>query len=1158
MSKAALFVLMVSIASALAGSVTHEMTLGSANVLRQSEFERIELSGGYALGEPGHPSLPWIGVKLLLPVGTKASRIVIERSGEGRMILDRAIEPVQPQYPLSLAEIPEPIPPDPVIYESTSIYPKNPGTGANTQYLAGHPICFTAVCPFDYTPASGELVFYSRLRITVETSPDRESPALGGMLKEDVRTRELLLRSVDNRNDVPRYTLPSYGFDYVIIHDSAKYDQWLPLKSLYDSRGCNVLMESVQDIYAGYAGATNPEKIRNFLIDTYADNSVNYVFLAGDIDAIPHKGLYANAGPYTNANIPADIYYASLDGNWNADGDANWGELGEADLVPEFAIGRFCYNSDAEIAYFIAKLTDYLNAPELGEARRALLLGEKLNDDPTWGGDYIDELVGGSSANSYSTTGIPTDWSFATLYDRNASWGINQLKPLISEGYNLVNHMGHGSTTSTLGIGISDVTAANFTNNGDGENYCIIYTQACYSGSFDSSDCIAEKFMSLPTAAVAMISNSRYGWYAPSSTNSTSQHFHRGYIDAYFGEYIAEIGNANNDSKIDNIPFTLNSGVMHWVHYESNLMGDPAMKAWTDTPDTLVAQLPQSWVSGLDHYLFQTNAPRANIRIKDGTDFLYEGYADEDGLAYIHLDRIIEPGTYDLFINAPNRFPWHTQITFQAQAGAYLTCLPVVFHDSDGLHHTGEEIPITATIRNTGLGAQLSPGILQLSCSSPNIQIISGTHAFSPLAPGDSLVVADVLRIAIQGVFTDLTQVQFLLTASFDDTETESHAWLTLNAPILRLTAYQAENPTLHFHPGDEPTLTLSFANDGTGDARYPLIELTCISPYAILSSQQVSLPALGHNASANVEDAFSLAIDHLAPLNEAIVVAYTLGAENGTDSQGEFKIYVSQSGYHFENNLLGFSVVDLDPDFTNQWHREEYRNHTQNGSFSMKFGGAGGAYYEDSGYGALLSPEFALGLNSQLRFRHWMHAEIDSDPALAWDGGLVEMSLNGGEWTQITPLGGYPRAIIENPACPFPTGTPVWSGSFDWTEAVFDLSAYSGNASFRWVFGSDSALSFEGWYVDDVSLTYDLPPAPLSPQSVAVAATESGMLLAWPAVTQDIDLQPLTPQGYNIYRAAEPGGEFIFLDFTADLIFLDPEPLPRAFYRVTAVRPDL
>jgi hypothetical protein len=1076
--------------------------------------------------------------------------------------LDKPIEPIQPQYPVSDGQFHPPVPPDPSIYGRDSVYPSRTHTEAQTYFLSGHPIAFCAVCPFDYNPIKGELVYYSRVTVEIEASASPRSTATLSNLKQDCHTLSRLISTVDNPSALPRYDAPTAGYEYLIVYDTAKYDQWLPLKNLYQARGMNVLMKPIQEIIAESAGADTQEKLRNYITSIYAANSLRYVFLAGDTDVIPHRGFYANPGNYVDADIPADVYYSSLDGNWNDDGDSYWGEMDEADLLPELAIGRFCYNTDSEISAFLAKLTDYLDSPEDSEVKSALFVGESLYTDPqTWGGDYMDELIGTCATNGYTTQGTPAAWNIETLYDRTYgapnSWTGTALYPLLSEGHNFVNHMGHANVTYCMRISNTGLTTTNITNDGLGENFSIIFSQGCYSGSFDNrtssgsytSDCYAEKITGLGTAAVAMVANSRYGWYMQGSTNGSSQHFHREFLDAIFGEGIPEIGRALADSKVDNIPFTLNSGVMHWCVYDITLFGDPAMKAWTNTPQDISMQLPTTWLSGLDHYSIATNAPFANFRIKAGANFLYEGFADASGLIYVHLPQVIEPGTYDLYVNANNFYPWHTQITFQANPAPYITCTRTVFIDTDGLHHTGEAILMDVTLKNTGTGSQLSAGSLALTCGSPNILVTDGSCPFAPLAPGDSLVINGAFQISIQGGFDDLSEVQLLITASFDGLEAESHAWLTLNAPDLIISAYSVDDAGSHVYPGDNATMSISIENRGSGYAFYPVVSLTCLSPYATLSQASLALDAIAPYSQTNLSDAFSVQISGLAPLNEPIYINHTLQAENGPDTQDTFIVYVSENGYHFENSLMGFTTDAPDPGFVNQWHRDSYRNHSPNGTSAAKFGGEGAMYYSSSAFGALVSPTFQLGTNSQLRFYHKMDAEAE------WDGGLLQMSLNGGGWIQLTPLGGYNSFITENPASPFAANTPVWSGSFDWTEAVFDLSSYIGTASFRWLFGSDSSVTGEGWYIDDVTLTHDLPAAPLAPQSLVVSPSASGYLLSWPAVTQDINGQPLTPDFYKIFRALDPYGEYQLLGYSTDPSFTDSSPGNRAFYRVVTVK---
>ena len=54
-------------------------------------------------------------------------------------------------------------------------------------------------------------------------------------------------------------------------------------------------------------------------------------------------------------DIPADLYYASLDGNWNEDGDDKWGEEDEMDEGIELYIGRAPVNNEEDVNNFINK-----------------------------------------------------------------------------------------------------------------------------------------------------------------------------------------------------------------------------------------------------------------------------------------------------------------------------------------------------------------------------------------------------------------------------------------------------------------------------------------------------------------------------------------------------------------------------------------------------------------------------------------------------------------------------------------------------------------------------------------------------------------------------------------------------------------------------------
>ncbi|MDZ7393684.1 MAG: M14 family zinc carboxypeptidase [candidate division KSB1 bacterium] len=108
-----------------------------------------------------------------------------------------------------------------------------------------------------------------------------------------------------------------------------------------------------------------------------------------------------------------------------------------------------------------------------------------------------------------------------------------------------------------------------------------------------------------------------------------------------------------------------------------------------------------------------------------------------------------------------------------------------------------------------------------------------------------------------------------------------------------------------------------------------------------------------------------------------------------------------------------------------------------------------------------------------QLRFWHWY--EFEYSGAL-WDGGNIKISVDGGPFALVYPVGGYDNQVHSynavlggEPAFGGPSGT----GDF-WHEEIVDLSAYAGHrVQIRFHFASDSDINLAGWYIDDVRLDF-------------------------------------------------------------------------------------
>jgi hypothetical protein len=410
--------------------------------------------------------------------------------------------------------------------------------------------------------------------------------------------------------------------------------------------------------------------------------------LAGDDELIPHRGLYCYAqsgAGYADSNIPADLYYSALDGNWNTDGDALWGEAedgkpDEADLLPDVAVGRMPFSDAAELDHMLNKSYKYQFMPVAGEFRNVLLAGEKLWADPeTWGSDYLNLLKGEHSDNGYITTGIPVDYPFDDMYEENTIWSGPDLIEHLNQGRPMLNHTGHANKTYVMKLNNSDITDANFYGlNGTDHNFTIVYTHGCDCGAFDYNDCIAEKMVTIGNFAVAFIGNSRYGWFNEGQTEGPSPHLHREFIDALYSDSLNRIGRAHMESKIASAawvtaPGQWEPGALRWCFYDCNVLGDPALAVFTDNPFDINTTFPSSVPFGttsINVSVTSAGLPASGLTCvvtKEGI-LIGKSITDGSGQAIINFDIISEnPGISQLTVSGYNCVP----VTYEFEAIDY-------------------------------------------------------------------------------------------------------------------------------------------------------------------------------------------------------------------------------------------------------------------------------------------------------------------------------------------------------------------------------------------------------------------------------------------------------------------------------------------------------
>jgi hypothetical protein len=128
-----------------------------------------------------------------------------------------------------------------------------------------------------------------------------------------------------------------------------------------------------------------------------------------------------------------------------------------------------------------------------------------------------------------------------------------------------------------------------------------------------------------------------------------------------------------------------------------------------------------------------------------------------------------------------------------------------------------------------------------------------------------------------------------------------------------------------------------------------------------------------------------------------------------------------------------------------------------------------------------------------QLTFHQNFNLEASEvDPNVGFDGGVLEMSTDGGNTFQDIlavggsfVMGGYNRAISIDRGSPI-AGRQAWSGNSEgFITTIVNLPVSLQTARLRWRMASDNSGASEGWRIDTVNIIHCepvpcIPPTPM------------------------------------------------------------------------------
>ena len=755
-------------------TITKTITFEKSNLVfsQVDGYDVIELKGYPALINPGAPRVPRVVIPLVIPAGTKPTKVeiisqdIVELSGTYNII------PAHPDIPLPMPGkvfTPEEILPDPVIYSSNKLYPdaglKLNGAGSKCGYRIAH----IEIFPVRYNPKEGVVQFTRSITYRLEYEMDRHQSTVPTERQKELFGEEVRA-IVANPEDVTAFAplvakgpspslVPPGNYEYVVISEDPMDTVFQRLADWKTKKGIPATVVKVSYINSNYTGYDLQEKVRNFVIDAYNTWGTVYVLLGGSADynssgqnIVPtRKAWYVNVGGPDGDKLPSDLYYSDLDGTWDSNNNHIYGETGDnVDMYADVYVGRASVYTISMAQNFVYKILTYEKNPPTDYIKKLMLPTGIL-----WS-SYEERPIQDSIADM-----TPAGWFDAKMYERNGNLSRPGMIDSMNVGYGMGHWEGHGNESGIYYGGGSTpfLTSSDADNLVNGDKEGIANSIACMCGGWDlvssGQDCFAEHLVNRVGGGLcAVMMNSRYGWGAyvgggyvpgPSERIDTTFYYNIFYNSLY---HIGETHAVAKDAWIPYVGQGQQYDKTRWCIYELNLFGCPEMSIWTDTPATMSvthnAIIPLG-TNDFDVTVKENDnvTPIANalVCLMGNTDTgLYgTGYTNGSGVATITITATVPYDTVWVTVTAQNHYPY--------EGFALVNTGPYCIYDShtiddntggngDGIISPFEIIYMPVTLKNIGIETAVNVNAtLRFEVANPYITFIDTVSAFGNIAP---------------------------------------------------------------------------------------------------------------------------------------------------------------------------------------------------------------------------------------------------------------------------------------------------------------------------------------------------------------------------------------------------------------------------------------
>lgn len=881
-------------------------------VVRTGGVDFIQLAGGAVVAPDGEPDLPALPLTFRLPedmeissvevrpLDVQALRGVFQPATARTVNSDGELNPAAISVPVTNAE---------------GFYPAlaaQPGVHGRMRGRALGGVVYT---PLRWRASDGRLEVITRAELVVTLQPltrDRSAdfvplrrepwadaifdrlvdelvvnPDPAGradrLAREELRP---LLASGAPFSPTFRPSVNGSPVEMVIITNAAQAAQYQRLADWKTRSGIPTVVRTLEWIQANYPiGVDSQETIRNFVRDAAQKWGTIWVLLGADTGILPIR--YGKTNFFGGEEIPTDLYFQCIDGTWNADGDAEFGEGfssgsqpgDSADLYPEVWIGRTPTNSADEAEDVIDKILKYESTPLANGYQDDYIALAEVLFPQTWNpGDAI--LFDGADIAEEGISHLTPNYRVVRLYENcpNANWPtcvLEQRQTVVDSlnaGFGWVHHVGHGYI-NTMSVGRSDQTLTNAEADAcsNGDETFFLYAINCTSSAVDFN-CIAERYLLNPNGgSVASVGSTRFDF------PSTGWSYQTSFYELLFEDGMHELGHAASASKLPFVPLSLQDNTHRWTQFTQIFLGDPAMTIYTDTPAPLSVNHAATTPLGAGTFTVSvlSNAvpvDSARVCLHKANDEYVVGFTDPSGQVVLPFVPD-STGTVLVTVVADNYIPYLGQATVTTPVTPYLYAADQVIDDDasgasfgngDGKMDAGETIELSLPVKNRGgaTGVGITATVTSLS---PFVTLIDSTSTYAAAGAGAQISPGDPIVLSINRTAPDRHEAVLRVNWVSGATNIVEDVVIHVHAPIFQWYRTFARDTTGTgngngiFTPNEDVTLRVELRNGGLGQARNTWAVLRSTHPSVVINDSTVTFGVIagGVRAISRPSDTF-------------------------------------------------------------------------------------------------------------------------------------------------------------------------------------------------------------------------------------------------------------------------------------------------------------